>query len=45
MLNQLYMVLRPLPTFSKYEIAGVGSLKDAKVAHWTNFCMKKNTYF
>ena len=32
MLNQFYMVLGLRPNFSKCEIAGTGSLKDAKVA-------------
>ena len=32
MLNQFYMVLGLRLNFSKYEIAGIGSLKDAKVA-------------
>ena len=32
MLNQFYMVSGLRPNFSKFEIAGIGSLKDAKVA-------------
>ena len=32
MLNQFYMVSGLRPNFSKCEIAGIGSLKDAKVA-------------
>ena len=32
MLNQFYMVSGLRPNFSKSEIAGIGSLKDAKVA-------------
>ena len=30
MLNQFYMVSRIRPNFSKWEIAGIGSLKDVK---------------
>ena len=45
MLNQFYMVLRPRRTFSKCEIADVVSLKDAKVALWTNFCMAVKNIF
>ena len=32
MLNQFYMVSGLRPNFSKCEIAGIGSLKDAKAA-------------
>ena len=32
MLNQFYMVSGLRPNFSKCEIAGIGLLKDAKVA-------------
>ena len=35
MLNQFYVVLGLRPNLSKCEIAGIGSLKDAKLVLWT----------